>query len=89
MYRRKLSEDQGTHDRREKDLRLLREGRQHAFDLRVAENEVRGAFGRHYTRTPGGPSESEEFMYRDSDLTFYREGDPGLLPVSLTPCLER
>jgi hypothetical protein len=42
----------------------------------VAEDEVRGAFDRHYTRTPIGPPESEEFMYRNSALTFYREGEP-------------
>jgi hypothetical protein len=32
--------------------------------------DVEGAFERHFTRTPRGPSETEELMYRESDLTW-------------------
>lgn len=37
---------------------------------------VRDAFERHYTRTPIAAPEHEEFMHRDGDVTWHREGDP-------------
>ena len=43
---------------------------------------MRGAFERHYTRTPGGPSENEEFMYRESAVTWEREGDPSTTAIA-------
>ena len=47
-----------------------------AFSIGEVSEDVCGAFERHYTRPPSGPPEHEEFMYRDSDLTWQREGDP-------------
>lgn len=47
----------------------------------VAE-DVRGAFDRHYMRTPSGPPEHEEFMYRGSDLTWQRKGDPSTYAIA-------
>jgi RES domain len=47
----------------------------------VAE-DLRSAFERHYARTPVGPSEHEEFMYKESDLTWEREGEPSTSAIA-------
>jgi hypothetical protein len=52
------------------------------FSIEEVAEDVRGAFERHYTRTPGGPSESEEFMYRESAVTWEREGDPSTTAIA-------
>jgi len=60
--------------------------RKQANTLSISEvaDEVRGAFDRHYIRTPAGPSEDEEFMYRDSDLNWQREGEPSTYAIAAT-----
>lgn len=45
------------------------------FSIKEVAEDVRGAFERHYTRTAGGPSENEAFMYRESAVTWERESD--------------
>jgi hypothetical protein len=52
------------------------------FSIEEVAEDVRGAFERHYTRTPGGASENEEFMYRESAVTWEREGDPSTTAIA-------
>lgn len=49
----------------------------------LAEEHIRGAFERHYERTAIGPPESEEYLYRESDLGWDRPGDPAACAISM------
>ncbi|HEY0939246.1 MAG TPA: RES domain-containing protein [Steroidobacter sp.] len=48
----------------------------------LAEDHIRGAFERHYRRTPLGPPESEEYMYRESDIGWERPGDQAAYAIA-------
>lgn len=47
----------------------------------LAEDHIRGAFERHYIRTPLGPPDHEEYMYRDSPYGWERPGDPAAYAI--------
>jgi hypothetical protein len=44
----------------------------------LSEEHIRGAFDRHYVRTPLGPPESEEYVYRESEFQWDRAGEPAV-----------
>jgi hypothetical protein len=52
------------------------------FSIEEVGEDVRGAFERHYARTPAGPSEAEEYMYRESAATWDREGNPSATAIA-------
>jgi hypothetical protein len=54
----------------------------------LAEEHIRGAFERHYRRTPIGPAESEEYMHRESDSIWERPGDPAAYAISVAAGLD-
>src|SRR5688500_15620995 len=47
----------------------------------LAEDHIRGAFERHYIRTPLGPPDHEEYMYRESEFGWERPGEPAVYVI--------